>query len=138
MENNKIVKSIINVCTRLENLCEGFDVDSKSMLISSKLKILLAVKEQEKVSPSMLINKIGLAKSNIALLCKNMVQENLLEKQKDEFDSRVIFYTITNEGEKMLNTSLEQMSFNFKRELAYKQKFKEIEQTLDLLKDLID
>lgn len=138
MENNKIVKNIINVCTRLENLCEGFDVDSKSLLISSKLKILLAIDEEERVSPTMLINKIGLAKSNIALICKNLIKEDLIKAERDHFDSRVVFYSSTQKGKEYLAKSLEKMSFNFKRELAYKQNLKEIEQALLVLKDLIN
>lgn len=138
MENNKIVKNIINVCTRLENLCEGFDISSKSALISSKLKVLLAIQDENKISPSMLIEKVGLAKSNIALLCKNLISENLIKSEKDGFDSRIIFYSITEKGNNFLDETLNKMAFNFNREIAYKNNIKEIEQSLLNLKNLID
>lgn len=137
MENNEIVKNIIKVSTKLQNLCEGFDIDSKSTLISSKIKILLFVQEQKRVSPSMLIDKVGLAKSNLALLCKNLVKEELIASQKDQFDSRVVFYSLTEKGNEYLNESLSAMTNNFKRELAYKNKFKEIDKLLCELKEII-
>lgn len=138
MERNELVKNIVSVCTRLENLCEGFDVDSKSTLISSKFKVMLALSEQDKISPSMLIDKLGLAKSNLALLCKSMITEGLIEKHKDDFDSRVIFYTLTDFGKQKLNATLCKMADNFTKQLAYKNKFKEIEVLMTNLKDLID
>lgn len=138
MEKIELISTIVNVCTRLENLCEGFDVDSKSALISSKFKVLLALNEQNNVSPSMLIDKLGLAKSNLALLCKSMIAEGLIEKRKDEFDNRVIFYTLTTQGKQVLDGSLNTMAENFTKQLAYKNKFKEIEVLLTNLKDLID
>lgn len=72
MEKNNLVKNIIKVCSRLENLCEGFDIDSKTNLISSKLKVLLFIGDGKNVSPSDIIDKVGLAKSNLALLCKSL------------------------------------------------------------------
>lgn len=138
MEKIELISNIVNVCTRLENLCEGFDVDSKSALISSKFKVLLALNEQNNISPSMLIDKLGLAKSNLALLCKSMITEGLIEKRKDEFDNRVIFYTLTPQGKQVLDNSLNTMAENFTKQLAYKNKFKEIEVLLTNLKDLID
>lgn len=138
MERNELVKNIVSVCTRLENLCEGFDVDSKSTLISSKFKVMLALSEQDNISPSMLIDKLGLAKSNLALLCKSMITEGLIEKRKDDFDSRVIFYTLTDFGKQKLNATLCKMADNFTKQLAYKNKFKEIEVLMTNLKDLID
>ena len=138
MERNELVKNIVSVCTRLENLCEGFDVDSKSTLISSKFKVMLALSEQDNISPSMLIDKLGLAKSNLALLGKSMITEGLIEKRKDDFDSRVIFYTLTDFGKQKLNATLCKMADNFTKQLAYKNKFKEIEVLMTSLKDLID
>lgn len=138
MEKTELIKYIVSICSRLENLCEGFDVSSKSALISSKFKVLLALSEKPNTSPSMLIDRLGLAKSNLALLCKSMISEGLIKKNKDQFDSRVIFYSLTELGTKTLNESLTLMADNFTKQLAYKNKFKEIEALLINLKDLID
>lgn len=138
MEKTELIKYIVSTCSRLENLCEGFDISSKSTLISSKFKVLLALSEKPKTSPSMLIDKLGLAKSNLALLCKSMINEGLIEKSKDQFDSRVIFYSLTNLGTKTLSENLNIMADNFTKQLAYKNKFKEIEALLINLKELID
>lgn len=126
------------VCTNLQNLCEGFDVNSKSALISSKLKVLLFIDQVKKVSPSNLIDKVGMAKSNLTLLCQNMCKENLLQRQKDEFDSRVIFYSLTEQGKNYLDTTLQTLTNNFYGQLAYKNKFKEIKNLLDQLKLILE
>ena len=86
----------------------------------------------------MLIDKVGLAKSNIALITKKMVSDGLITKEKDEFDNRVIFFSITEKGKQKLDSSLEKLSFNFNRELSYKNNMKEIEKCLNQLKDYID
>lgn len=138
MERKELVKLIVSTCSRLENLCEGFDVSSKSTLISSKFKVLLALSEKPKTSPSMLIDRLGLAKSNLALLCKSMISEGLIKKSKDEFDSRVVFYSLTDQGKQYLDNSLGLMAENFSKQLAYKNRFKEIEALLINLKDMID
>lgn len=138
MEKKELVKLIVSTCSRLENLCEGFDISSKSTLISSKFKVLVELSEKPKTSPSMLIDRLGLAKSNLALLCKSMVQEGLIEKTKDEFDSRVVFYSLTENGKTMLENNLNLMAENFTKQLAYKNRFKEIEALLINLKDMID
>lgn len=138
MERKELVKLIVSTCSRLENLCEGFDVSSKSTLISSKFKVLLALSEKPKTSPSMLIDRLGLAKSNLALLCKLMIEEGLVKKSKDEFDSRVVFYSLTDQGKQSLENSLGLMAENFTKQLEYKNRFKEIEALLINLKDMID
>lgn len=134
----ELMKSIISVCSTLENLCEGFDIKSKSALISSKLKILVFVDEAKKISPSALIDKVGIAKSNLTLLCQGLCNDNLLERQKDEFDSRVVFYSLTSKGKDYLNSNLDTLSNNFYGQLAYKNKFKEIKSLLDQLKAIIN
>ena len=138
MKNNKLIKNIIQLCTKLENYCEGFDENSKGELISTKLRILIEIDECNKISPCMLVEKIGLAKSNIALICNGMVKDNLLSKQKDEIDNRVVFYSLTDQGKKELNESLKKLEFNFERQLAYKKNMKEIENLIDKLKKEIE
>jgi DNA-binding MarR family transcriptional regulator len=138
MENLYNVKNIINLCSSLQNLCEGFDEDSKSILISTKFKVLLAISEKGTLSPSELIYKLGLAKSNIALLAKSMIKEGLISSKKDELDSRIVLYSLTQKGEDELKTALTIMSKNFTNQLAYKNKFKEIDRLVNELKEIID
>src|SRR5574344_1868895 len=119
MENKQMIKNIIDLCTKLQNLCEGFDVKNKTILISSKLKALLYINEKEKISPSELIDKLGLAKSNIALLCNSMCKEELIKKEKDTLDTRIIFYSLTLKGKEYLKKSIDIMTENFVRQLSY-------------------
>ena len=131
-------KLLVNLITRLSNLCEGFDVDSKCVLIDSKLKILLVISENDGISPSVLKNKVGIAKGNLAVFCKKMLAEDLIFQTKDEFDARVIFYHLTEKGKDFLNNSLNKIKYNFENELAYKGELYNINETIKKLQELIN
>ena len=134
---NKNIKNIVNLTNRLTSLCEGFDITNKSAIISSKIKVLLTINQHKKISPTMLKNKVCLAKSNLANLCKTLISEGLILKTKDDFDSRIIFYELTSKGENYLNSVLEKMEFNFVNEIAYKKNLTEIFNTVAYLLSLI-
>ncbi|MBQ0017471.1 MAG: winged helix-turn-helix transcriptional regulator, partial [Clostridiales bacterium] len=112
--------------------------DSKNVLISSKFKVLLEIDKKQKLSPSELVEKVGLAKSNIALLCKSMVKENLISMERDKLDSRIVLYSLTEHGKCELQDTVDKMACNFNRALEYKNGFKEIDELLTKLKDIID
>ena len=82
----------------------------------------------------MLIDSLCLAKSNVAILCNQLLKENMIEKTKDEFDNRGIFYSITEKGRKYLDEQLDKMTFNFSRQLDYKKNMKTIEKLINELK----
>lgn len=129
-----MIKNIVSLTSRLQNLCEGFDDSKKTALLSAKLKILLEVSLRKKITPSILKNKVGLAKSNLALICNQLTKEKLIQKTKDQFDTRSIYYTITPSGEELLNKILNKMKGNFEGEIAYKNNLKQIDETVaDLL-----
>ena len=85
----------------------------------------------------MLKTNIGLAKSNLAILCNSLVKDGLIQKTKDEFDSRSIFYNITESGSQFLNSVLAQMKKNFEGELAYKNNLRQINSSVEDLLDLV-
>lgn len=138
MKNFIQIKNVIELICRLQNLCEGFDESSKSVLISAKFKAMLVIESAGRISPSLIIDRIGLAKSNVALLCSGLVEEGLIEREKDELDNRVIFYKLTKSGEKWLEETLEKIDSNFKKQLAYKKKFKEINDIVKQLGSLVE
>ena len=132
------IKDIVTLVSRMQNLCEGFDETNKTALISIKLKILLELTTKEKVTPSQLKLRVGLAKSNLALTCNSMIKEGLIEKIKDNFDNRSIFYSITEHGKKVLEQNLTRMQKNFSGELAYKNNMKQINNTVKELLELVN
>ena len=131
------IKNVLNLVTRLQSLCEGFDDTNKSAIITSRFKILLELSEKQNVSPNVLKINIGLAKSNLAILCNSLVKDGLIQKTKDEFDSRSIFYNITESGSQFLNSVLAQMKKNFEGELAYKNNLRQINSSVEDLLDLV-
>jgi len=133
----EFIKNIVSLITRLENLCEGFDISNKSVLLTSKIKILSEIDKAKSISPSILKTKVGLAKSNLALICSKMLDENLIEVKKDDFDARVKFYSLTENGKTYLNTVLQTLNDNFVRELAYKNNLKQINEEVKNLDNLI-
>ncbi len=137
MKDLNLIKNVVTLISRLQNLCEGFDETKKVALLSAKLKILLKISSSKNVSPSILKNEVGLAKSNLAISCNNLIKENLIVKNKDEIDTRAILYNITPKGEQYLNSALLIMNANFENELAYKNNFKQVDTTITDLLQLV-
>ena len=131
------IKDIVGLIARLEVLCEGFDDLNKTAVLTSKVKVLLEVSNQNNVSPNKLKTKVGLAKSNLTLLCNSLVRDGLITKDRDEFDNRAIFYNITAKGKNYLNVILDKMKRNFEGELAYKDNMKQVDVAVKNLNELI-
>ena len=137
-DNLQNTKNIISLITRLQSLCEGFDETNKSAVITSKVKILIELSKAESVAPNILKHRVGLAKSNITLLCGKMIEEGLILKSKDSFDTREIFYSITDKGKKCLDEFLAKAQRNFESELAYKNNIKQIDAAIISLLQLVE
>ena len=122
---------------RLGLLCEGFDEVNKNAVMTAKFKVLLILSQEEKVAPTVLKQSVWLAKSNVALLCNKLRDEGLIEKYKDSFDNRAIYYSITDAGLAELNKNLAQMNKNFKNELEYKNNLDEVSKISKKLWELV-
>lgn len=130
-------KTIVSLVSRLQLLCEGFDDTNKSAIISSKFKVLLELSKKSYLSPAEIKQNLGLAKSNVAGLCNKMAEDGEIEKIKDKFDSRSIYYALTSAGKQKLETMLAQMDKNIKGQLAYKNNFAKIAKTSRELFELV-
>lgn len=130
-------KQIVSLISRLQLLCEGFDEVNKSAVITSKVKILLEVSKQKDTSPNILKSKVGLAKSNLAILCNELVKEGMLTKTRDTIDNRAICYNITQSGQEWLDGVMAKIKKNFESELAYKNNMKQIENAVSELFELV-
>ena len=132
-----MIKDILSLAVRLENLCEGFDQKNKSAVLTSKIKILLELSKKDFVTPSFLMEKVGIAKSNVAIICNSLVKEKLILKSRDDFDTREISYKITENGREVLEKYLSKAQKNFKGELAYKNNIRQVEQSVKDLMELV-
>ncbi len=137
--NYALSKSLIEARMMLENLCDGFQKESanKKTTLTAKVKLLFELEKEEKVSPKVLIEKIGIAKSNLAILANGMIANSLIEKVQDSSDKRVIYYKITEKGKEELEKSLklinEQITNSLKASKAKVLK-KQMDATIKLLK----
>ena len=68
-----------------------------------RTKVLFVLSKNPQCPPSVLIETLGIAKSNLALLCKSMCEEGVIVADKGSNDKRNIYYSITAKGERELN-----------------------------------
>lgn len=111
MEKKNLASNLVSARMLLENLCDGFDTTcaNKKNLLTTKIKMLHLLVLQGKLSPSVIICKLGVAKSNLAILAGGMLEEGLIERIEDSFDKRVIYYSITAAGKELLAQSLKKI-----------------------------
>lgn len=88
--------AVIELKILADRLAEG--IGKSAGVFSIKYQILHLVGRQNVNSPRELIDRLGIAKSNLALACNNLVDEGSLCKTRDEKNKKEIFYTITKKG----------------------------------------
>lgn len=99
-ENISIAEDMLLLAMSLQNFCEKTESkDFNKQAFSIKFKILLLIKKYGNISPSTLVENLNIAKSNIAIFCKNLIKENFISCKHDEFDRRIIYYCLTAKGE---------------------------------------
>lgn len=105
MKNVKLQEQLIELRILLQSICDGFDVENlnKKSSLTMRMKILYALSKTDRCCPSVLIKKLGIAKSNLALLCKKMCDDGVIKAVKSEQDKRNIYYSITEKGLGELN-----------------------------------
>ena len=94
----------------IKALCQTICSASNNESTNNELKVLFFVDEYQSISPQILVSKLGIAKSNLALMTKKMIAENLIFRQKSETDGRAILLSITPKGKKMLDDYLDNIS----------------------------
>ena len=64
----------------------------------------------QQISPTTLVEELKMAKSNVALFCKKLLQEQLIISKQDKLDKRVIYYCLTKKGQKVITNNLKTIS----------------------------
>lgn len=80
-----------------------------------KDKVLYLIGANGSLSPSFLIKKLHIAKSNIAKLCKQLIMEKLIYSRQDIKDKRIVFYSLTDIGEQYMYKKLKKFIDSFDR-----------------------
>ena len=97
-----IERKIFEIKCLTQTLC----LNKANELTENEVKILYFVDEYKTVSPQLLISKLGIVKTNLALLTKKMIKNNLICSQKNYTNQKLIFYEITPLGKQKLNEVL--------------------------------
>lgn len=89
----------------IEALCENLAKQNVEAGLL-RIKVLYFVSEYENLSVSMIIEKLGIKKSNFALLTAQLQKEGCLEINKTEIDKRCRTLKLTEKGREELSTYL--------------------------------
>ncbi|MBP3431482.1 MAG: MarR family transcriptional regulator [Clostridia bacterium] len=93
----KNVDKILEIEALTENLTKHF---AKNNLL--KIKVLYFISQYENLSVSMIIEKLGLKKSNFALMTKELENEGFVVSKQGEIDKRCRLMTLTEKGKEEL------------------------------------
>lgn len=124
----------LRIATRSATMCESMSGKSKNTL-SLKTKILFLLKEKS-LPPVDIMTTLHLAKTNLALLTTEMASEGLITKDKQQYDKRVIYYSITDAGKEYLNARLDIIEAALRKAFPgeeYEKAFKALDEAVDVL-----
>lgn len=138
MEEKSGIKTVVNLACKLTDLCEGFDDCNKSCVMNSKFRVMMVIDKYGAVSPTVLKDEVAIAKSNLAILCKKLIECGELEKTKDLLDGRCVKYKLTSKGKDYLYSMLSIMEDNFVNAVSYKNNLQDIKQVADKLVRLVN
>lgn len=100
----KNVDKILEIEALTENLTKHF---AKNNLL--RIKVLYFISQYENLSVSMIIEKLGLKKSNFALMSKALEQEGLVVSKQGEIDKRCRMMFLTEKGKAELEAFLQSL-----------------------------
>ena len=79
-------KKLLELQALSQSLCE----QSNSVTTNLKLRLLFLIDKLVYATPAVLMSKLSLVKSNLALICKQLINEELIEAKKKSGDKRSI------------------------------------------------
>ncbi len=118
----KTAQKFLEIETLIENLLKK---SAKGGLL--KYKVLAFAQMYENLSVSMIIEKLGIKKSNFALLAAELEREGLVEIKQAEIDRRCRFLKLTEEGKRELQEYFSML------EESFGQTDLEVDNSLDIL-----
>lgn len=92
-----------------------------------KIKVLYFISQYENLSVSMIIEKLGMKKSNFALMAKDLEQQGLVTSRHGEIDRRCRMMKLTQKGEEFLGDFMQQLSD------VFPERNREIEHAIEIL-----
>lgn len=121
-----IVDNLIELRILINSACDGFSSDNlnKNLSLSTKIKILFLL-ENKDLCPIDMTKSLGVAKTNLANILKNLIAENLIISYKNVDNSKNVFYRINENGLKILNEYKLKLYEDLKNNYQFDQKITE-------------
>lgn len=104
----KNIEKLLEIEALTENLTKH--IANNNLL---KFKMLYFISQYENLSVSMIIDKLGLKKSNFALMAKAMEEEGLVQSRQGEIDKRCRMMFLTEKGKAELDQFMQTLDSNF-------------------------
>lgn len=99
--------------------------------------ILQFIYQREKVTATEIAQHFGLAKSAITAYVNRLMQKNLLQRERNEEDRRIIYLSLTEHGTKVVTVTEKEIHQFIEEKLAHFDR-KEVEKFLHALERLSD
>ena len=110
MDKNDFAKNMLMLNILSQSACESCEKElSKKNFLSTETKILFLIDSYERISPSFLTQKLKIAKSNIALMCKKMIIDGYIVSSQDLKDKRIVYYKLSDSGKNYLNEKISEI-----------------------------
>ena len=100
----KNVDKLFEIEALTENLAKHF---AENNLL--KMKVLYFISQYQNLSVSMIIDKLGLKKSNFALMTKDLENAGLVEARQGEIDKRCRLMALTEKGKRELDDFMKKL-----------------------------
>lgn len=128
-KRENFARRLLEIRILSDNVCDGWN--KKNIEINQK--IMFIIDEYGVCSPSLLISKIGLKKSNLALACKTLIEQNKVEKIHSQEDKRQIFYKLTERGKHEIEKIVENIELMFRQSETNKTEYQHLSRVCDIL-----
>ncbi len=131
-----ITDRLIELRILLNSLCDGFSQEdlSKDMTLSTKTKILFCL-SQDDLGPGDIINKIGIAKSNLANIIKVMIKDGLVDSYKNVSNSKNVYYKLTENGQRKLKEYKDKLFDNISSDAEWCERLSEgLQKVIQIIK----
>lgn len=131
--SEKIVQ--LRLATRRACMCENTAGGVKNT-ITLKSKMLFLLRDSS-ASPAELMSALGMGKTNLAILARDMITENLIERKVDAVDRRHIEYIITDKGKEHIQVRLQAIEKGFKNVLTTTEEYNKATSDIDKILELL-
>lgn len=109
-DTNLFSRNIVELKLITDRIAEGKGDDAG--IFSNAFQILFLLDKRDNVTPKEIINELNIAKSNLAILAKKMIEDGQIESHKDQENRREIYYRITPYGKEILLNKLNQIEYS--------------------------